>query len=460
MSIHTDKLALFSKPPFNTAEEKIYYEDITPSYFNKNSLSAVTFHVDKEPTDYIDLGKSELHVKLSVKKDDGTPFDTSKEKRESVLPIDMILHTMWSSVEVYLNKKLVSSSGTDYAYKSAIETHLNYNHDSKMFQLYSIGFSGEDGRNPQATHPVSLPMNYGLKVRGDWFGQNLDKTVEFIGPINADICNQNRLILNEVTLDIKLYPSKEEFKLICGNLEKGKLVIEEIFFRVCKVSVSPEVRLGHAAALELSPARYPYNKVEIRPLSIDQGNLVANFSNIFEGNVPTKLIVGMVKQKNYLGDFHTNPLDFQHFDIESIGLELGNESIPSKPYRFNFEENEYLDGLLSLYKCSDKVWENTDLGITKEMYQNGLTLIGFNIDSTNPPNLDYIGVPRKGNLNMKIEFRKKLKDPIMLIVYAVFPARVEIDNTRLVTTYDVKTLIDEIKQNNIESVKSAIAPAA
>ena len=458
-TIHTEKLDLFTLPPYNTAEEKIYYETLPAKHFNKDSYSAVTFYMDPEPVDYIDLSQTELHVKLSLQKGDGTPFVNNKEVRESVAPIDVILHSMWSSVEIYLNKKLVSSSGTEYPYKSIIEANLNYGKGCKKYQMFSIGYSNDDGANPKSTFPMDLPPNNGLKTRCEWFGlQSRNKTVEFIGPLNADICNQNRLILNQVSLEVKLWPSKDAFRLICSeNVGTGKLVIEEVALRVCKVAVSPEVRLGHAAGLELAPARYPFNSVDIRPLSIDKGNSIVNFSNIFEGKVPTKMIVGMVSQNNYIGNFQTNPFYFEHFNIEHIGLEIGNEKIPSEPYQFNFDNNEYLDGLMSLYRCSDKIWENTDLGLTRELYQNGLTLIGFNIDPTAPSNLDYLGVPRKGNLNMRIKFHKKLPCNVVVMVYAIFPGRVEIDNTRLVTTYDVGQLIDEITQNNLKSV---VAPAA
>ena len=456
-TIYTEKLDLFSLPPYNTAEEKIYYENLPPAHFNKDSYSAVTFHIEKQPTDYIDLSKTELHVQLSLKKLDGTPLDT-KDAKESIVPIDIILHNMWSSVEISLNKKLVSSSGTDYPYKSTIETYLNYGQAAKKHQLFTIGYSGENGTAPQATYPISNPINNGLKTRCQWFGlQGRDKSVEFIGPLNADICNQNRLILNEVSVDIKLWPAKDAFRLICNNLPGAKLVIEEICLKVCKVSVSPSVRLAHSSALKLSPARYPFNKVEIRPLSIDKGNSVANFNNIFQGNIPTKMIVGMVSQNNYIGNFNTNPLDFEHFDIQSIGLSVGNESIPAEPYQFNFEENQYMNGLLSLYRCSDKIWDNTDLGLSNDLYRKGLTLIGFNIDPTSPPNLNYLGVPKTGNLNMQITFHKKLPTNVTIIVYAIFPSRVEIDNTRLVTLLDIQQLIDELKQDND---KSDVAPAA
>ena len=38
--------------------------------------------------------------------------------------------------------------------------------------------------------------------------------VEFVGPLMADICNQDRLILPGVDIDIKLWPTRDEFRLM------------------------------------------------------------------------------------------------------------------------------------------------------------------------------------------------------------------------------------------------------
>ena len=60
---------------------------------------------------------------------------------ESGLPIDMILHTMWSSVDVILNNIQVSGAGGNYMYKAAIEYLLNYSKNTKEIQLQSIGMT-------------------------------------------------------------------------------------------------------------------------------------------------------------------------------------------------------------------------------------------------------------------------------------------------------------------------------
>ena len=176
----------------------------------------------------------------------------------------MIHHTMWSNVIVELNQTVVSFSNTNYMYKAAIETILGYSHDAKVNQLSVIGYTGDEG-DFEATHPTKpLPgrdassLNSGLFSRSPWFRGNT--SVQFAGPILADICNQNRLILNGVDINIKLYPTKDSFRLMTfPNSLDCKLVIRDIYLDVCKVDVSPSVMLAQNSLLTKNiSAKYPY----------------------------------------------------------------------------------------------------------------------------------------------------------------------------------------------------------
>ena len=131
-------------------------------FMSSGEYSSVQFHIPGNSSQYIDMGCSELYVKIKIKKVDGSEFDT--EEKETAVSTDLILHSMWSSVDIKMNHTLVSTSGTDYMYKSLIETLLNYNDGAKKNQLSSIGFSGESGDFAQ-TYPTSAPFNHGLRAR-------------------------------------------------------------------------------------------------------------------------------------------------------------------------------------------------------------------------------------------------------------------------------------------------------
>ena len=65
-SIHTEELALFSKPPVNVAEEKILWVEYRPTFMSSGEYSSVQFNIPGNSSQYIDLGRSELYVKLTA----------------------------------------------------------------------------------------------------------------------------------------------------------------------------------------------------------------------------------------------------------------------------------------------------------------------------------------------------------------------------------------------------------
>ena len=81
---------------------------------------------------------------------------------------------------------------TNYCYKALIETLLSYDKGAKDSQLQAAGYYKDTANTIDASHPITggnigLSARYGLTVS--------NKTADFIGPLHADICQQNRLLL-------------------------------------------------------------------------------------------------------------------------------------------------------------------------------------------------------------------------------------------------------------------------
>ena len=94
-SIHTEELALFSNPPVNVGEEKISWVEHHPAFMSSGEYSSVQFNIPGNSSQYIDLGHTELYVKLKIKKTDGTNFEEENgDFVQTGLPIDLILHSM------------------------------------------------------------------------------------------------------------------------------------------------------------------------------------------------------------------------------------------------------------------------------------------------------------------------------------------------------------------------------
>ena len=439
--MHTENVALFARPPINAGEEKVMWVVHEPSFVSREHYSSVQFFIPGTGTQYTDLSRTELYARIKIIDKDGDVFEQTAAK--SALPVDQILHSMWSSVDIKLNQKLVSTSGTNYMYKALIENLLNYSHDSKKIQMSSIGFTGESGNFAQR-HPTKTPVNYGLKERGEWFkrlstipGSANPTCVEFMGPLMADICNQDRYILNGVDIDIKLWPNRDEFRLITfpDNTE-AKLVIEEIKLLVCKVKLSPVTLLSHASVLQENNALYPYQKTDIRTKHLAQGSYGETLEDIYQGQVPSRLIVGFVESESYNGSLQKNPFHFKNFNLSKIGFYVDGESVPHHPFEFDFANCQYLQGLLSLYRVTGKLNENTDIGITRSSYREGYNLVAFEVDPTTSPDFRYLGQGQEGRTRLEIKFKEALPTGVNVILYATFPQTLEIDESRVVRIDD------------------------
>lgn len=463
--MHTESVALFRKPPVNIAEDKIMWVEVNPTFMNRDGSSNILFHISGTGSQYTDLSKSELYVSFQiVDSETGLPFE--QNDIQSALPIDMIMHSMWGSVDVKLNRTLVSSSNTLYMYKSYIEGLLLFNENARKSQLTSIGFTGEE-RFFEQTHPERTPVANGLKERKKWFqkitqvpnivkddndfeGLHLNpenpfeevispnNTVEFMGPLMIDLCFQERLILNRVDIDLKFWPNKDNFRLITHPYgKKAKIKIQEIKLYVCKVNIDNATFVAHNEFLKKDPqknrALYPYLRTDITTHNILPGAFGDIIEDPFQGQVPNKLIIALVDSEAFSGDFHRNPLCFNHFDLDSIAFYVDGEATPRDPYEFDFQNGHYLEGLLSLYKVTGKLNENTDLAINRSSYRDGVALIGFDVDPTSAPDFSYIGKSKTGRGRVKIKFKKGLTRPVTVILYANFPEMMTINYDRIVT---------------------------
>ena len=74
--------------------------------------------------------------------------------------------------------------------------------------------------------------------------------------------------------------------------------------------------------------------------------------------------------------------------------------------------------------------ENSDIGITRDTYRQGYTLIGFDVDPTTSPDFHYVGKPREGHTKLEIRFKNGLPAPVTAILYATSPEIMTIDQAR------------------------------
>ncbi|GFX50567.1 uncharacterized protein F54H12.2 [Trichonephila clavipes] len=158
------ELELFNLPGTQTVIQDGQWKQFHP-LSNVFDNAPVEFHISGSAEDYIDLSQTQLYVKAKIVKVDNTPIT----KDDTIGPVNLFLHSLFSQVDVSLNDRVVSNSSNTYPYRSYIETLLNHGYDSKTSQLTAELFYKDS--------------DDGLKKRTEFLKESA--TVDMIGCIHS-----------------------------------------------------------------------------------------------------------------------------------------------------------------------------------------------------------------------------------------------------------------------------------
>ena len=416
------ELDLFSLPPTQTAIEFSQWIEHKPLTSLTDS-APVEFVITGSGDEYVDLSQTYLQVTAKVTKANGTDLQTHTADGglgadKGIGPVNNWLHSLFSQVDVSLNDRLVTASTNTYAYRAYLETLLTYGPAAKTSQLTNSLWYDDD-----CDRMDTVEGNSGAVSRQKWI-QN-SQVVTMIGRPHLDLCFQERLMLNGVDIKLRFVRSKDTFNLMGA----GKSIIKDATLFVRKVKIHPSVQLGHIRALERATAKYPIKRVETKVFSIPRGNLSANQENLFLGQLPKRLVIGLVENTAFSGAADKNPFNFQHFNIDFLALYVDGTQVPGKPLQPDFTNKNYARSYASLFSGTGLMFNDQGNGIDRRYFGRGYTLFAFDLT----PDLSdgsHFNLVKHGNLRLELHFKEGLASTVNAIVYAEFENVIEIDKSR------------------------------
>ena len=424
------QLDLFSVPPAQTSI-------VDGKWVDHHPISTLT---DQAPIEfcvtggdeYIDLSECFLTVRAKVTNADG--MDIVEEA--AVGPTNLFLHSLFSQIDVSLNGRLVSQSSSTYPYRSLLETLLSYQKGALDSQLTSSLFFRDTPGKMDIANPYAAGGNYNLGLRRRAAYTDASRVVDLTGRIHSDIFNQSRSLIGGVEMKLKLHRSKDAFCLMSpADGAAFKVRILEAMLHVRQVKVSPTVALAHAKALEKTTAKYPVTRVLIKSFTIPQGDLSVSRENVFLGQLPKRIIVGLVNNASLNGTYKLNPFNFHHYNVNKIGVNVDGHQLPSsRPLTPKFSAGggkEYIQAYQTLYSGLNGLHKDTGSIISRDDYGNGYTLYAYNL----APDLgdhDHYSLQKTGNLRLELNFSEPLPHSVNVVVLAEFDNVIQIDKSRTV----------------------------
>ena len=359
-----------------------------------------------------------------------------------------------------------------YAYRSYIETLLNYDVSAKESQfssaLYYKDTAGEmdsNGSLPSKKEITyvevdtngstpSTPKQTWITVPGSGnlgFAKRhkfIENGNQFVlsGPIFADIFMTDRLLLNMMDLKVVLNRSTDDFCLMeIGNDSdpiKPRVKLTDVVLKIWKVKVDQPVSDGVERMLKQTPALYPIRRVECKILTIPEQLPNIRQDNIFSGIIPKTFVVGLVHVDAYNGVYGKNPYNFAHFGVTSVSLTANGQEIPFKQLTLKYpkdskgevnpatdDELDFDEAYNTLFSGTGKIYSNAGLDITRDDYPGGFALYAFDLTPDMCNSSDYFNTVQRGSLSLALTLEKQ-DHAIGMVCYGDFENVIRIDAER------------------------------
>lgn len=425
-----NEVEFFTSVPKQVVLDSANFAKVFPLSNVINDTGPIEFNVCGSPEHFIDLNNTMLEIEVSITNAAGA--NKALIADELVAPVNNWLSSMFEDVQLTVGETVVEGGDHMFPYKAYLTNLFSHNAASKNTHLLACGwYPDKAGKFEHATeNTTGFTKRVALTAAS--------AKVHLCGPLPLDFFLQNKYLLHNTDMKLKLSRASPEFQVKIRTTEVDnsstavKVNISSAILHVRQVKPLPSFLSQVSSSLMVQNAIYPVQHTEMMTYTISQNSLSDNKSSLFNGRVPKVLFVGMVENRAYNGNYKNEPFNFQHFDCNSMTLYLNSTATPfntmtpdfgtAKKFMFEYQA---LMQTLNIYNKTD------DVDIDPEDFSGGYTIFGFNLT----PDLNIAGhaqTSRDGNLRLDIRFSKALAQTVNVIIMGIFDGSVEITKLRQV----------------------------
>ena len=412
-------LCIFDKEPIQTDIKNCFDVNYYP-LSSLNANSPIEFHIPGNVEEYIDCDHIFIEVSVKIVKKDGTKIDTAVNK---VGFINLPIASLFSDVLLTISDTQIEGGQCMYPYTAYLQTLMQFTPQAQDTHMIVQGwYKDEANKMEDAT-------NKGFIARMDITKDSKETTL--IGPVYLDFLRQSRFLISQTDMRLKFTLSKPDFALLGLGAESDfKFNITKAVLRVRRVTVNPSVINGHAVGLQKDNAIYPVLHTDISNFTIPKGQSNYTKDNLYPLQAPKMLMVAMVDNDAFNGNYAKNPFNFQHFNLSRLGLFANGIAIPGRPVTPDFKNKSYAESYIAMMDAYHYLNTDDTNGITYEEFGGGFTVYAFDLTPDKSATSSYKHAITMSNLRLELKFDETLPVTINVILHATFDSHVEITKLR------------------------------
>ena len=289
-----------------------------------------------------------------------------------------------------------------------IQTLLSYGNEAKTSeltkQLWEKDIAGHFDDND-----VNGGSNTGLYRRLLCFPGSI--TADMEGPLYHDLFQVDRVAIN-----VRLTRTRPEFCLMTNAASPDfKVLIEHIVLKACKAQINPAVIYGHEEIIKSVNAKYPFTKTEVKHIVIAAGTVNFDQDQLFQNIRPNRVVFEFINALGAAGDNTKNPFNFQHFNVNQIGLFVDNIPISGNVMRLNVNatsDRTIIPAFNNMFAVTDKWLQDSGIQISRSEFAARYAMYCFEIEPNFGDDGTYLHLLKQGSVHLEVQFSSALRDAI------------------------------------------------
>ncbi len=413
----------------------------------------------------------QLKVDTVLSQADGQPVENGK----IVGPSNLVLHSLFSEVRIYLEDYLLNEANENYSYKAYLTALLTLDSNAKYSWLQAAGFFHDTAKAVD-----DLDSNNGFDSRRSLFMTDAatysPAPVTFVGKLFHELASTETGIIPGISIRVELTLQNQDFLIMTDTNTKYKLsIVNAVLF--CPVGQLRSDAFRHLQRhLAENPAKIYYQKVQVTNKAIPTNSQTFVTESLFTSSqLPSRVLFGLLPTKTFLGNPRKSPFNFQRkwtWVVEEItqldsswavlpGTSTSRQGSqdtppPPSPVRQQTTRTCYVekvtltlngkpvdgydgrassnDDTLMFMRLSNVLgFSKTRTGnnLTRTDFHNGSYFCAYDLSTSGNSGMNFL-VPsvRLGNLRLNLEFSCPTGEEMTLLIYAEFPSLVTIDKYR------------------------------
>lgn len=405
---------------------------ITPLTAEADHLDFIIPPSTGELTDLSDIF---LTASVSVRNKDGE----SPDAEDHYALCNNVLHSLFSSLEIYANGTLIRPRDENFALLSYLQSTFGMNTDMKTSLGPAMGFQEglcfAKSNIAQLAKPASEDTaKTGLSVpqRAWKTASENGKKLFLCGKLIHDLASLSMFLTNGVSLRFKFTRQRDQYLIVTPAKDKGyRLQLHTCSLHIKRLVPSEGALQALDRVVSHKPINYFFRRMSSKTYAILKGENERYIEDPFSGYIPQTLMLVLVSQTANHGSYEQDPFELKPFGLSKAQLTMDGTVLAD--WNTRFTEGDFTAAyVFSLSALGPEYFSN---GLTMPDFASHKFLLQWDLSPDDQKSSEggTVSLEQSGVLKLFLKFDAALTETLSLILIGVGQASVSINKERAVS---------------------------